>query len=65
MIHKITDEDSMNEDITIESAITVEIIVSGDSGSKLAEMEISGHKTKRPHMVGPSAHLYLYHNSSP
>ena len=65
VIHEITDEYGMLEDITIESASTLESVVSGDIGATVAEIDISGHNTKCRHMGGPSAHMHLYHNSSP
>ena len=55
----------MPEDITIESTSTVESVGSGDSGATVVAVDTSGHKTKRHHMGGPSAHVQLDHNSSP
>ena len=63
MKQEITDEDGMLEDITFESASTVESVGSGDSGEIIVEMDTSCHKTKRHHTGGPSAHVHLYHNS--
>ena len=54
----------MLEYITIESAITVESVGSGDSDAKVAEMDTSDNKTKHHYTSGPSTHLHLYHNSS-
>ena len=65
VIHKITYEDGMLEDITIESSRTVERVGSGDIGATVVEMDTSGHKTKRNHVCGPSYHVHLDHNSSP
>ena len=42
VIQEITYEDGMLEDITIESASTVESVGSGDSGTTVAAMETSG-----------------------
>ena len=55
----------MLEDITIESASTVESAVSVDSGATVVSMESSGENTKRHNMSGPSNHVHLYSNSSP
>ena len=54
----------MLEDITIESASTVESVGSGDSGIIVVSMDISGHKTKRNYMGGTSDHVHLDHNSA-
>ena len=65
MIHEITDEDGILEDITIESYITVEIVGSVYSGATVPAMENSGHKTKRHNIGGNSDHVHVYHNSPP
>ena len=43
----------------------MESVGSGDSVTTVVAMENSVHKTKRNHMSGNSAHVYLNHNSSP
>ena len=65
VIKEIADEEGMLEDITVESASTVESVGSGDSGAIVVPMETSGHKAKCNHMGGTYAHLQLFHNSSP
>ena len=54
----------MLEDVTIESAISMEIVGSGDSGSIVVKIDTSVHKTNIHHMGGTSDHVHLYHNSS-
>ena len=58
VIQETTDADRMLEDITIESSSTVESVGSGDSGTTVLEMDISGHKTNCHHMGGTSAHVH-------
>ena len=65
VIQEITDEDGIIEDIAIESASTVESVLSGDSGATVVTMETLGHKTNIHHMDGNYARVYLYHNSLP
>ena len=55
----------MLEDMTIESASTVESVESVYSGATVVEMNTLGHKTKRHHMGGTSTHVHVYHNYSP
>ena len=62
VIQEIIDEYGMLKDITIESAITVESVGSGDIGEIGVEMDTSGHNTNRNHMSGPYAHVHLDHN---
>ena len=63
VIQEITDEDDMLEDITIEPDSTVESLGSEDIGVPVVENETSGNKTNSNHMVGPSSHVHLDHNS--
>ena len=59
------DEDGMLEYITIESAIMVESVGSGDIGATVVAMETSGHMNNRHYMGGSSDHVNLDHNYSP
>ena len=61
-IQEITYEDGFLENITIESANTVESVGSGDSGATVVAMDNSGHKTKCHHMVGISTHMHSGNN---
>ena len=65
VIQEIIDEYDILEDITIESASTVDSVGSRYMSATVVTMDTLGHNTKSHHIGGPSAHVNLDNYSLP